>query len=89
MSNRNSCFTSSGLASAIRSRFSCIVGAIRRYYIGYRRTSSSQKPNIGIGAFIIRIEFWGILYYKFNIPPPNSIGDSVDPYVCTMPTFTP
>ena len=30
---------------------------------------------ITIGALIIRIGFWGILYYSYNKEPPNSIGN--------------
>ena len=34
-----------------------------------------------IGALIIRMGFWGILYYNYNKEPaPNSIGNYQGPY---------
>ena len=38
-----------------------------------------------IGALIIRIGLWGILYYTYNKEPPqNSAGNHLNPYMIVM-----
>ena len=38
------------------------------------------RPNFNIGALMIRIGFWGPLYYKIIWNPQNSIGTYLGPY---------
>ena len=48
------------------------------------RMSSQIAPQTlepTIGALIIRIGFWGPLYYKYNKEPPKYIGNYVGPYM--------
>ena len=37
-----------------------------------------------VGAFIIRIGFWGPLYYKYDKEPQNGIGNYLGPYIRGM-----
>ena len=34
-----------------------------------------------VGAFIIRIRFWGILYYNYNKEPHNGIDNYSSPHI--------
>ena len=46
-----------------------------------RQLSAQLPPSSNIGALIIRIGFWGPLYYIYNKEPPqNSIGNYLGPY---------
>ena len=41
----------------------------------------TQVSGSTIGALIIRIGFWGPLYYSYNKEPQNSIGNYSGPYI--------
>ena len=50
----------------------------------FRLAWSAYYPNIG--ALIIRIGFWCILYHKYNKEPhQNSIGNYLGPYSKALP----
>ena len=47
----------------------------RQNYLGKRTLRGT------IGASIVRIEFWGPLYYSYNKEPQNSIGSYSGPCI--------
>ena len=45
--------------------------------LGFRIEGNGKQTKKG--TLIIRIGFWGPLYYSYNTKPPNSIGDYLGP----------
>ena len=49
--------------------------------LGLLALDSSWFKSSNIGASIIRIEFWGPLYYIYNKEPQNNMGNYLGPYI--------
>ena len=47
------------------------------------KRTPQKGTNPTMGALIIRIEFWGQLYYKYSKGPPQCIGIYLDPCIKT------
>ena len=61
----------------------CSVGA-RIIRIGFPLKGSLKGLIVeyyNVGALIIRIGFWGPLYYNYDKEPQNSIGNYLGPYI--------